>query len=193
MKKTALFFAFAFKSMGLMAQDHHFTQFYAAPLQLNPALTGAFDGKYRVGGVYRDQWRALLDQPYKTFAFGADMRFAMNQTASAKDKIGVGVTFMNDRVDQIGFSTTQLGISAAYHKSLNTQNSQYLSAGFQFGLNQRNVNYDYLSFQDQFNGISKFDNLTYEKLPENNFGFGDLSLGVNYTSAPKGKTGIYCK
>lgn len=174
-----------------MAQDHHFTQFYAAPLQLNPALTGAFDGKYRVGGVYRDQWRALLDQPYQTFAFGADMRFAMNQTGSAKDKLGVGITFMNDRVNQIGFSTTQLGVSAAYHKSLNAFNTQYLSAGLQFGLNQRNVNYDYLSFQDQFDGISKFDKTSFEKLPENNFGFGDLSLGVNYTSAPKGKTGLF--
>jgi type IX secretion system PorP/SprF family membrane protein len=191
MKKTALFCAFALKSLGLMGQDHHFTQFYAAPLQLNPALTGAFDGKYRVGAVYRDQWRALLDQPYQTFAFGADMRFATSRTASSKDKIGVGITFMNDRVNQTDFSTTQLGVSAAYHKSLNAFNTQYLSAGLQFGLNQRNVNYDYLSFQDQFDGISQFNKPSFEKLPENNFGFGDLSLGVNYTSAPKGKTGLF--
>jgi type IX secretion system PorP/SprF family membrane protein len=61
----------------------------------------------------------------------------------------------------------------------------------QFGLTQRNVNYDYLVFQDQFDGTSAFDKPTFEKLPGNNFGFGDLSLGVNYTSAPKGKTGLF--
>jgi type IX secretion system PorP/SprF family membrane protein len=191
MKKTALFCAFALKSLCLVAQDHHFTQFYAAPLQLNPALTGAFDGKYRVGGVYRDQWRTLLDQPYQTYAFGADMRFAVNRTASAKDKIGAGFSFMHDKVNQIGFSTTQFAFSGAYHKSLNALNTQYLSAGIQFAFMQRNVNYDYLTFQDGFDGVSKFDKLSYEKLPENNFSFGDLSMGVNYSSAPKGKVGLF--
>jgi type IX secretion system PorP/SprF family membrane protein len=190
MKKTALFCAFALKSLCLMAQDRHFTQFYAAPLQLNPALTGAFDGKYRVGGVYRDQWRSLLDQPYQTFAFGADMRFTPSR-ATVKDKIGVGITFLNDRVNQIGFSTTQLGLSGAYHKSLNAFNTQYLSAGFQFGLTQRNVNYDYLNFQDQFNGIDQFKGISREKLPENNFGYADLSMGLNYANAPKNRTGVF--
>ena len=46
-----------------LAQDRHFSQFYSSPLTLNPALTGAFDGKYRVGTNYRDQWRGLLEQP----------------------------------------------------------------------------------------------------------------------------------
>jgi hypothetical protein len=58
----------------LTAQDKHFTQFYAAPLALNPALTGALDGKYRVSTIYRDQWRKVLDEPIKTFAVGADLR-----------------------------------------------------------------------------------------------------------------------
>ena len=29
-------------------QDRLFSQFYASPLTLNPALTGAFEGRYRV-------------------------------------------------------------------------------------------------------------------------------------------------
>ncbi|HQU60103.1 MAG TPA: type IX secretion system membrane protein PorP/SprF, partial [Saprospiraceae bacterium] len=51
------------------AQDQHFSQFFASPLTLNPALTGTFDGKYRVAFIYRDQ------DPYKTFAGAIDLRF----------------------------------------------------------------------------------------------------------------------
>jgi hypothetical protein len=42
----------------LSAQDPHFSQFFASPLTLNPALTGKFDGVLRVAGNYRDQWPA---------------------------------------------------------------------------------------------------------------------------------------
>lgn len=61
------------------AQDKHFTQFYASPLTLNPALTGAMDGSYRIGAIYRDQWRQVLDNPIKTFSMAADLRFEANR------------------------------------------------------------------------------------------------------------------
>ena len=34
------------------AQDPNFSQFFASPLTLNPALTGKFDGTFRVAGNY---------------------------------------------------------------------------------------------------------------------------------------------
>ena len=37
-------------------QDEHFTNFRMAPLAVNPALTGAFNGTYRLTAVYRGQW-----------------------------------------------------------------------------------------------------------------------------------------
>src|SRR6187431_3402392 len=40
------------------AQDPQFSQFYAAPLYLNPALTGA-TGQARAGINYRNQWPAI--------------------------------------------------------------------------------------------------------------------------------------
>lgn len=36
--------------------DPHFSQYYVYPSYLNPALTGAFSGQYRVAGVFRNQW-----------------------------------------------------------------------------------------------------------------------------------------
>jgi hypothetical protein len=36
-----------------LAQDPNFSQFFASPLTLNPALTGKFDGSFRLAGNYR--------------------------------------------------------------------------------------------------------------------------------------------
>jgi type IX secretion system PorP/SprF family membrane protein len=174
-----------------IAQDRVFTQFYASPLTLNPALTGAFDGKYRVGAIYRDQWRGILDQPYQTFSFGADLRLEPFKNAFAKDRVGAGLLFFRDKVNSLDFSTTQMALSGAYHKALDWNNTQYLSAGFQLGLTQRNINYENLSFQDQWDGESQYSNSTREQLPENNFGFTDMSLGVNYSVNPAPKVAFF--
>ena len=41
------------------AQDPNFSQFFASPLTLNPAMTGLFDGTFRVAGNYRNQWPTI--------------------------------------------------------------------------------------------------------------------------------------
>lgn len=164
------------------AQDQQFTQFYAAPLTLNPALTGAFEGKYRVGTVYRDQWRKVLDAPVRTFALAADLRFDASKKKVKEDAVGIGLLFTNDKAGIVDFSTTQIALSAAYHKSLGVNNKQYLTIGLQGGLTQRNVSYASLTFHDQFDGVSGYTFGTGEALPENNFSFTDLNLGLNYTA-----------
>ena len=48
-----LFAIFITGTSTLFAQDIHFSQFNQAPARLNPALTGAFKGSYRIAGIYR--------------------------------------------------------------------------------------------------------------------------------------------
>lgn len=48
--------------------DPHFSQYYMYPSWLNPALTGAFDGDYRVTGIYRSQWGNITN-PFATQVF----------------------------------------------------------------------------------------------------------------------------
>ncbi len=167
------------------AQDKHFTQFYAAPLTLNPALTGAFNGSYRVGGTYRDQWRGVLDAPYVTFEGSIDVRFPVKLDPRYEDAFAVGLLFYNDDVPGVDFSTNQIALSGAFHKGLDFEKKQFLSAGFQAGLAQRNINYEDLTFEDQFNAIDQYEFATMENLPENNFSFADLSVGLNYAITPK--------
>ena len=185
-----VFIAFLF-CHSLSAQDKHFTQFYASPLTLNPALTGAYDGKFRVYGIYRDQWRGALESPYVTTAGGVDVRWDVELDSRYKDAFAVGLLFFNDKVGGIDFNTNQIALSAAFHKGLDFDKKQVLSLGVQAGLAQRNINYEDLTFDDQFNDLNAFDKPTLENLPENNFSFSDFNVGLNYTFKPKRNMAIF--
>ncbi|MBP7821428.1 MAG: PorP/SprF family type IX secretion system membrane protein [Saprospiraceae bacterium] len=177
-----------FTSTSLSAQDIRFTQFYASPLTLNPAMTGLMDGKFRVGAIYRDQWRSVLEQPYTTFSAAFDVKFDLSLHKRNKDFVGVGLMFYNDKVNSIDFITNQLALSGAYHKSLTQDNTQYLSLGIQAALSQRSLNYENIFFGDQFNGIDGYTRATDEILPQNNFGFSDYAVGLSYLISPKRNT-----
>ena len=58
MKKYLLGFCLFVIGLSAMAQDFHYSQFYAAPLYLNPALTGSTELS-RIGFNYRKQWPGL--------------------------------------------------------------------------------------------------------------------------------------
>ncbi|MEO0733152.1 MAG: PorP/SprF family type IX secretion system membrane protein [Bacteroidota bacterium] len=175
------------------AQDFHFSQFFSAPLTLNPALTGLFPGRYRVALSNRAQWGQTLETPFTTTTFAADFHYYVNpRKRQYKDGFGVGVVFASDRVSEINYSVNQFMIGGAYHKSLDPKNNQTLSAGFQFGVVQRNVSYDRFTFEDAFDGTSTYvSGASLEELPENNYAFGDLQLGINYAYAPKNRTGVF--
>lgn len=180
-----------FYSIASIAQDKHFSQFYSNPMSMNPAMSGLFDGRYRIGVNYRDQGRGSLDFPFRTFAGSFDLKFEIPRQSQYKDYYGIGLLFYTDRVSGFEFNTTNLGISAAYHKALNPESNQYLSLGFQGGVVQRTVNYDNFIFQDQFNGTTGFTYNTREPLPDNTRAFGDYSVGLQYTSAPSNKLSYY--
>ncbi|MEN0007098.1 MAG: PorP/SprF family type IX secretion system membrane protein [Bacteroidota bacterium] len=176
----------------LQAQDQHFTQFFASPLTLNPALAGAFEGRYRMSVIYRDQARNVAEEPYITWSGAVDVRFPLKFRSGLRtDAAGVGLIFYNDQVPNIGFSTNQLHLAGSYHKSLSRNDDQYLSLGAQVGLSQRNVNYDKLTFEDEFNGLNGYTDPTSEILPPNNFSFSDIAIGLNYSYAPSRKTAVF--
>ncbi len=165
------------------AQDQNYSQFYAAPTLLNPALTGSYAGKYRVSALYRDQWRSSLEAPITSFITAVDLRFDLEGGFTDGDAFAIGLQFASDQAGPFDLSTNSISGSGAYHKALDRSASQIISAGFQFSAAQRNILYENLVFQDQFNGLDGFDGLTSEDLPENNFSFGDLAVGLNYFSS----------
>src|SRR5690348_15342544 len=87
------------------AQDPQFSQFYAAPLYLNPAFAGS-TGQARVGTNYRNQWPAI-DANFNTISAFAD--FYVEEKNS-----GVGVILTKDREGLLGLQSTSIGLLYPY-------------------------------------------------------------------------------
>jgi len=182
---VSVFCLFLFSSAIGTAQDTQYSQFFAAPLRLNPALTALFDGNFRLAAINRDQWRRSLEAPINSFTFSGDMRFKLRpKTNSNPDFWGAGVSFTTDRAGDFGLNTTNLSLSGAFHKALDKNMQQYISAGFQVGVFQRNLSYGNVVFQDQFDGVNTYTLPTDEFLPANNYGYSDFSVGLHYTITP---------
>jgi len=134
-------------STDVNAQDIHFSQYYASPLTLNPALTGKFDGLWRVTGIYRDQYRNAPQQnpqAYMTPSASFDLSLLKNKLKT--DALGVGAAVVYDQVG--GLKTMKASISAAYHKGLDKDNKYHLGFGVQGTYGNRQVDYDY-TFEEE--------------------------------------------
>ena len=166
----------------VQAQDINISQTYAAPLLLNPALTGAYTGNFRISTLYRDQWSSMIGDPYRSFLLSGDARISIGERRTNGDYAGVGVLISSDKVNPYDFSTNSIMLNGAFHKRLGKGAVNYLSAGIQFGLAQKNFSYENFTFQDQFNGVDGFPFGTREDFPANNHAHFDVSIGVNYSA-----------
>ncbi len=163
------------------SQDKLFTQAFAHPLDLNPAFAGAIDGRYRVTVAYRDQWKSFIESAFTTFGAYGDVKIIPNEQKD--DYFGAGFSLIADRTAVYNVNQNVLSLFGSYHKALNAHKKRYLSAGFSFGIAQRNMNYENIYFNDQFNGLDQYSLSTTEILPANNFAMMDVGLGVSYRTS----------
>jgi type IX secretion system PorP/SprF family membrane protein len=126
------------------AQDIHFSQFYNSPLTLNPANTGAFIGRYRVATNYKNQWKSISNTYSSTFA-GIDFNIP-------EKKLGLGLTFFNDKAGKSQMRITQGNLSISYNLRVNGGNN--IITGLQYGVGQRSIKTDDLKWDSQFNGTT---------------------------------------
>ena len=111
------------------AQDPNFSQFFASPLTLNPALTGKFDGVYRVAGNYRNQW-PTINNAFVTKTASIDFGILKNNIPEI-DQFGVGIMAFTDRAGNGVLNTNFAAVSVAYHKGLDENGYHQIGAGFQ--------------------------------------------------------------
>ena len=137
-----LLFLLCFLSLGLTqgnAQDIHFTSYEFSPLTLNPALAGSFSGSYRIGGIYRDQWRSVAGNgAFTTPTIHVDV--PLIRGVREQDWIGLGAGFYSDRSSQYGLVTSKSFQGISYHLSLDKKQTQIISFGIQNGTGSRRVN-----------------------------------------------------
>src|SRR5579863_1305275 len=98
----------AFWGLTMNAQDFHFSQFYASPLTLNPALTGNFNGFYRITGIYRNQWPGLTQgkPAFSTPSVGVDLSLLKDKIKNGA--LGVGLVFANDQQNGKTFNINEI-------------------------------------------------------------------------------------
>lgn len=152
----------------LCAQHFQFTQFYAAPLHLNPAFTGQ-NVCSRVSTIYRDQWPSIPGM-FVTYAICYD-------TYLQQYNSGIGFMAMTDRAGSGKLRSTSLNLFYAYELTLTRK--WMARAGFQATTSFRSVDFSSLLFGDQ---IARGGAPTSVEAPTENSAYFDISTGVLFYS-----------
>jgi type IX secretion system PorP/SprF family membrane protein len=156
-----------------------------SPLTTNPANTGFIpDGDYRIGINYRNQWSSIMAVPYKTMSAFGDAQVTQNQANTGW--MGIGGVILRDVAGSGNLTSTKIYGSVAYHQMINA--GSLVSAGFNVGWANKQINVANLKFPDQFDG-KFFDNKlpTSVVLSDNNISYLDIQLGLNYAYFPNEK------
>lgn len=169
-------------SSSVSTQDIYHSQFNRTPFNINPALTGAFNGDIRVIANYRDDRSIILRAASNdSYAIGVDTR----KEFESGDYIGYGLSGFRDKTFVLNYgsaygalSSTQATASLAYGKLVKGDSiqSHYLIGGAQFGLARRSRD------------LSKTVTITQSPIDcfsgvERNFLYTDINLGLTWMSS----------
>lgn len=150
------------------AQDPAFSQFFANPLYLNPAMAGT-DICPRLSLNHRNQWPGI-GKTYVTYSASYD-QFA--------EKLGggIGIGVAKDVAGAGDLNTTHINLTYAYHLKVSKKFS--LNAGFEAAYRQLGVDWSQLTFGDMIDPVQGFIYPTAEDIINyaDNKGFTDFASG----------------
>ena len=175
----------------VQGQDPAFSQFFASPLTLNPALTGKFNGQIRVAGNYRNQWPSV-NNAFITSTISVDGNILRDKLPSV-DNWGIGIMAMADKTANGILNSNYIALSTAYSKSLDEDGTQQLSLGFQATYANKTLDGLKLRFQDgiQLDGTwiaSPTETINQKRVTAN---YIDMNIGALYNASFTGSDNIY--
>ncbi|MGB3619548.1 MAG: type IX secretion system membrane protein PorP/SprF [Catalinimonas sp.] len=150
---------------GAAAQDYQFTQAYASPLHLNPAMSGYFSpaSPVRLAAVYRNQWPGIAAS-FETIYAAVDMSLVESASKRRRRKgtnffqtvrpVGAGLVVSSDRAGSVNLRATQVSLQYALEIPLSesrinrSAQGVYLRVGFQGGVAGRDLDYSRLVFEE---------------------------------------------
>ena len=112
-------------------QDFHYTQYFMSPLGVNPALAGAYNGSYRINGIYRDQYRGAAIKPFGGFSLNVDA--PVIRGIRKQDWVGVGLRMEQNKAGALGQKINLSGLGVAYHLALDKKQTRIFTIGVQYG------------------------------------------------------------
>ncbi len=132
----------------LKAQDPEFSQYYAAPLYLNPAFAGtSVDHRFILN--YRNQW-PNISQAFETYALSYDYNLDLHNS-------GLGFLVTTDKAGSAGLRSTQANFQYAYKVGISDK--MVLSSGVNFGVGSRSIDFNKLIFYQQLDFAQNSNNL----------------------------------
>lgn len=137
-KRLLILFFLCLQCTWSFAQDPSFTQYYSAPLYLNPAFAGTTN-QHRAAVNYRNHW-ASLPRAFVTYAFTYDYNIKRSNS-------NIGVLFSTDRAGSASLqSTTVAGI---YSYSIPLTDGIRVTPALQIGYVTQSLDFSKLVFGDQ--------------------------------------------
>jgi type IX secretion system PorP/SprF family membrane protein len=149
-----------------------YSQFYAAPLQLNPAMTGVTE-LTRMGANYRKQWPGL------NYDFQAFSAYMDHYSFDRKSGFGLSLNSFQESNLRIGLSD----ISAFYAYNLRLTEDAQLRFGGQAAVVRRHAAMDHLLLSDQIDVFSRtISPVTRDDIPDfEPYSYLDLGFGMLLT------------
>ncbi len=191
MRKLIPFIIIVLLVQNASAQDPHFSQFFASPLTLNPALTGKFNGTARVAVNYRNQW-PTINNAFRTNTISADFGILGNRIPEF-DQFGVGLMGMYDINGDGILKSSFVSGSLAYHKGIDESGYHQIGVGFSGSYAQRRLDINKLDFADELTSIG-FTGVTSEVFNNKGFvniGYADVNAGFVYSGATSDYNNFY--
>lgn len=135
----------------LKAQDVEMSQYFCAPLHLNPALAGVSFGP-RVTANYRNQWSGMGDGfngGYTTYMAGFDMHILPMRG-------GVGVLFTGDQIMNNLYSNYK--VTAMYSQQFKINRKMAIKIGISGSYHYTRLRWNDLLWSDMINPFTGFFN-----------------------------------
>ena len=173
------------------AQDPSFSQFFASPLTLNPALTGKFNGDLRAAGNYRNQW-PTVNKAYITSTLSVDFNLLQDKLSEG-DQWGFGILAMTDKTANGILNSNYFGLSTAYHKAIDEDGMHTIGVGFQGVYANRILDGPRLHFVDglQMDGSWLPSASEPVNLQVVSTSFFNMNAGILYNGSLNGTDAVY--
>ncbi|MBN8790468.1 MAG: PorP/SprF family type IX secretion system membrane protein [Terrimonas sp.] len=146
LRNILLMWMLLMSSRAISQVDPHFSQYFIQPMLLNPALTGAIEGDYRVSAI----WRSQYENTFTTAGVSAEMVTNKN--------INLGINILNQSSSDKAYNFSNAYLSAAYTGA--RFGNHYLVMAMQAGFINRRFDVSKLQFGDQWTAGIGYDHNT---------------------------------
>lgn len=143
MNRIFALLTFILLPVAVFAQDPGFSQFYANPVNLNPAFTGTTELSRTVVS-YRNQW-PQKGATYTTYSLSYDQLIK-------KTKTGIGLLFLHDCELNNVTNTTSAALTYSYHMAID--DDKFMTLGLQGGIGYKQYNLNSLVFPSEIDQLT---------------------------------------